>query len=36
MPRLITVAAAQMGPLHKADTREVAVQRMVRLMERAP
>jgi predicted amidohydrolase len=35
MPRLITVAAAQLGPLHKADSRAVAVQRMVRLMERA-
>lgn len=35
MPRIITVAAAQLGPLQKADTRRVAVERMMRLMERA-
>jgi predicted amidohydrolase len=35
MPRIITVAAAQLGPLQLSDTRAVAVQRMMRLMERA-
>jgi N-carbamoyl-D-amino-acid hydrolase len=35
MSRVITVAAAQLGPLQKADSRAVAVDRMVRLMERA-
>ncbi|MDE2580353.1 MAG: N-carbamoyl-D-amino-acid hydrolase [Rhodospirillales bacterium] len=31
----LTVAAAQLGPIQKAEPREVAVARMVRLMERA-
>ncbi len=35
MPRIITVAAAQLGPLQLSDTRAVAVQRMIRLLERA-
>ena len=35
MPRILTVAAAQMGPLQLTDSREVAVQRMLRLFERA-
>ena len=35
MPRLITVAAAQLGPIQKAESRSVAVDRMVRLIERA-
>lgn len=35
MPRVITVAAAQLGPIQKAEPRSVAVERMVRLMERA-
>jgi predicted amidohydrolase len=35
MPRLVTLAAAQLGPIQKSEGREVAVQRMVRLMERA-
>jgi len=35
MPRIITVAAAQLGPLQLSDSRTVAVQRMVRLIERA-
>ncbi len=35
MSRIITVAAAQLGPLQKADGRHVAVERMMRLMERA-
>lgn len=35
MPRIITVAAAQLGPLQLSDTREVAVGRMIRLLERA-
>ncbi len=35
MPRIITVAAAQLGPLQLSDTRTVAVERMMRLMERA-
>ena len=35
MSRIITVAAAQLGPIQKADPRAVAVERMVRLMEHA-
>ena len=35
MTRLLTVAAAQLGPIQRSDGRDVAVARMVRLMERA-
>ena len=35
MPRIVTVAAAQLGPIQRAEPRAVAVERMVRLMERA-
>ena len=35
MPRMLTVAAAQLGPIQRAEGRDVAVARMVRLMERA-
>lgn len=35
MPRLVTLAAAQLGPIQKAEGRDVAVGRMLRLMERA-
>ncbi|MFL5257205.1 MAG: N-carbamoyl-D-amino-acid hydrolase [Rhodopila sp.] len=35
MSRIITVAAAQLGPIQKAEPRAAAVGRMVRLMERA-
>lgn len=35
MSKLITVAAAQMGPLQKDEGRDVAVARLVRLLERA-
>jgi predicted amidohydrolase len=35
LSRIITVAAAQLGPIQKAESRSVAVERMVRLMERA-
>ncbi len=35
MPRVLTVAAAQLGPIQKAEPRSVAVDRMVRLMDRA-
>jgi len=35
MSRIVTVAAAQLGPIQKAEPRSVAVERMVRLMERA-
>jgi predicted amidohydrolase len=35
MTRLITVAAAQLGPIQRAEPRAEAVGRMVRLMERA-
>jgi predicted amidohydrolase len=35
MSRSITVAAAQLGPIQKAEARSVAVERMVRLMDRA-
>lgn len=33
--RSITVAAAQLGPIQRADSRAVAVERMIRLLERA-
>ncbi len=33
--RSITVAAAQLGPIQQAEPRAVAVERMLRLMERA-
>jgi N-carbamoyl-D-amino-acid hydrolase len=33
--RVITVAAAQLGPLQQADPRSIAVERMIRLMEHA-
>jgi len=35
MPRTVTLAAAQLGPIQRSEGREVAVGRMVRLMERA-
>ncbi|HEY5338499.1 MAG TPA: nitrilase-related carbon-nitrogen hydrolase, partial [Rhizomicrobium sp.] len=35
MSRIITVAAAQLGPIQKAEPRSVAVSRMVRLLEQA-
>jgi len=35
MSRILTVAAAQLGPIQLAEGRDVAVARMVRLMERA-
>ncbi|MBD0273507.1 MAG: N-carbamoyl-D-amino-acid hydrolase, partial [Acetobacteraceae bacterium] len=35
MARILTLAAAQLGPIQKAEPREEAVGRMVRLMERA-
>ena len=35
MPRNITVAAAQLGPIQKADTRQAVVARMVDLMDQA-
>ena len=35
MPRTVTVAAAQLGPIQRAEPRASAVDRMVRLMERA-
>ena len=35
MTRTLTVAAAQLGPIQRAEGRDVAVARMVRLMERA-
>ena len=35
MARTLTLAAAQLGPIQKAEPREEAVGRMVRLMERA-
>ncbi|MCX7383639.1 MAG: N-carbamoyl-D-amino-acid hydrolase [Alphaproteobacteria bacterium] len=35
MSRILTVVAAQLGPIQKAEGRDVAVARMVRLMERA-
>jgi N-carbamoyl-D-amino-acid hydrolase len=35
MTRILTVAAAQLGPIQKSEPRSAAVDRMVRLMERA-
>ena len=35
MPRVLTIAAAQLGPIQRAEGREVAVARMVSLMETA-
>jgi len=35
MPRRVTLAAAQLGPIQKAEGRDVAVGRMLRLMEKA-
>ena len=35
MSRILTVAAAQLGPIQKAEPRSVAIERMVRLLERA-
>jgi N-carbamoyl-D-amino-acid hydrolase len=35
MSRILTVAAAQLGPIQRAEPRRVAVERMLRLMERA-
>ena len=35
MARVLTLAAAQLGPIQKAEGRDAAVGRMVRLMERA-
>ena len=35
MPRTHTLAAAQIGPIQRAEGRDVAVGRMVRLMETA-
>ena len=35
MPRILTVAAAQLGPNQLADPREAVVERMIRLLDRA-
>jgi len=35
MPRYLKVAAAQLGPIHLADTREVVVERLIALMREA-
>ncbi|OAE56742.1 N-carbamoyl-D-amino-acid hydrolase [Achromobacter xylosoxidans] len=35
MSRIVTVAAAQLGPIQRSEGRDVAIGRMVRLMERA-
>ncbi|HUZ65110.1 MAG TPA: N-carbamoyl-D-amino-acid hydrolase [Acetobacteraceae bacterium] len=35
MTRMLTIAVGQLGPIQKADTRAVAVERMVRLLEHA-
>ncbi|MBC7802113.1 MAG: N-carbamoyl-D-amino-acid hydrolase, partial [Gemmatimonadaceae bacterium] len=35
MPRILTAAAAQLGPIQRHEPRSVAVDRMIRLMERA-
>ena len=36
MPRVVTVAAAQLGPIQRAEPRAAAVGRKVRRMERPP
>ena len=33
MPRIVTVAAAQLGAIQKADTRQAVVARMLDLMD---
>jgi hypothetical protein len=33
--RVINVAAAQMGPIQKADSREAVIKRMIALMDEA-
>src|SRR6516165_10693743 len=35
MPRYITVAAAQLGPIARSDSREAVVNRLIRLLEHA-
>jgi predicted amidohydrolase len=35
MSRIVTIAAAQLGPIQKSESREVAVARMIALMEEA-
>ena len=35
MPRHLTVAAAQMGPVQKEHTREQVVQRLIALLQQA-
>ncbi len=35
MSRIVTVAAAQLGPIQKAETREQVVARMIALMDEA-
>jgi hypothetical protein len=35
MPRIVTVAAAQLGPIQKTDTRQAVVARMLGLMDAA-
>lgn len=35
MPRVVTIAAAQLGPIQKADSRAAVVARMIRLMDGA-
>jgi predicted amidohydrolase len=35
MPRILSLAAAQLGPIQRSEGRDVAVGRMIRLMERA-
>ena len=35
MARVVTIAAAQLGPIQKADSREAVVARMIALMDRA-
>lgn len=35
MPRILRIGGAQMGPIHKADSRQAVVRRMLDLLERA-
>ncbi|HRK18280.1 MAG TPA: N-carbamoyl-D-amino-acid hydrolase [Hyphomicrobiaceae bacterium] len=35
MPRIVTIAAAQLGPIQKADSRTVVIERMIALADKA-
>ena len=35
MPRIVTIAAAQMGPIARSETRAEVVQRLITMMRQA-